>query len=173
MTSLEPQKVVFLLWAQSKVMRTFVNDAFKASFNTMFLIKIDNSLTSHKSEWGLVTLKTHFCGLRSRTRYENTWKLEFFKQTYNNHLQKPILLWHHSRMNESIGSIKSCSSTFLIYSLNLRICYQAIKWKWSFWNRPSKRRAHNVYTILVYSSFYWSLHKPFREMRRIMPWEMM
>ena len=56
MTSSEPQKLVFLLWAQSKVMETIANDVFSwGTTKTTFSIKISNSVTSSNSEWGLVT----------------------------------------------------------------------------------------------------------------------
>ena len=56
MTSSEPQKLVFLLWAQSKVMETIVNNSFSwGTTKTSFSVKIDNSMTSCNSEWGLVT----------------------------------------------------------------------------------------------------------------------
>ena len=56
MASSEPQKIVFLLWAESKVMETIVNKSFSwGTTKTTFSIKIDNSVTSRNSEWGLVT----------------------------------------------------------------------------------------------------------------------
>ena len=57
MMSLEPQKLVFLLWAQSKVMETLVMDIFSwETFKATFSIKINNTVTSHNSKWWLVTL---------------------------------------------------------------------------------------------------------------------
>ena len=74
-TSLGPQKLVFLLWAQIKVLEKFVNDSFSwGTFKITFSIKIDNIVTSNNSGWGLYTSKTYFCGLRSRPRHENASK---------------------------------------------------------------------------------------------------
>ena len=75
MTSSEPQKHVFLLWAQRKVMEIFVNDNFSwGTTKTTISIKIDNSVTSNKSKWGLVTssdLENPLLGFKVSTR---TWK---------------------------------------------------------------------------------------------------
>ena len=74
----EPQKLIFLLWAQSKVIQTIVNDSFSwGTTKTTFSIKIDTNVTSRNSEWGLVTSqisKTHFCCLRSRPRHQKVLK---------------------------------------------------------------------------------------------------
>ena len=87
MTSLEPRKFVFLLWAQSKVMETIVNENFSwGTTKTTFSIKIHNSVTSRNSEWGLVTssdLENTLCGLRSRPRHE-------YVIVFQVNLQKPF-----------------------------------------------------------------------------------
>ena len=83
--SSEPQKLFFLLWAQSKVMETIANDIFSwGTTKTTFSIKIGNSVTPSNSECRLVTCqtsKTHFCGLASRPRHENALKQYFSKWT--------------------------------------------------------------------------------------------
>ena len=118
MTSTEPQKFVFLLWAQSKVMQAIVNDSFSwGTIKTTFSIKIDNSVTSHNREWRLVRssdLENIILWFNVKTKTWKRIKAIVFQVT----LQKPffkeklILLWRYSRMNESIESIQSCPSTF-------------------------------------------------------------
>ena len=54
-TTLGRQKLVFLLWAQIKVLEKFVNDSFSwGTFKITYSIKIDNIVTSNNSGWGLV-----------------------------------------------------------------------------------------------------------------------
>ena len=78
MTSSEPQKLVFLLWAQSKVMETIVNDSFleellKQHFQSK-LITLWRHAIVNEGLWRHQPLKTHFWGLRSRPRHENALK---------------------------------------------------------------------------------------------------
>ena len=71
-TSLGPQKLVFLLWAQIKVLEKFVNDSFSwGTFKITYSIKIDNIVTSNNSGWGLVRalyLKNIFLWFKVKTK---------------------------------------------------------------------------------------------------------
>ena len=106
MTSSEPQKLVFLLWAQSKVMETIVNNSFSwGTTKTSFSVKIDNSMTSCNSEglWRHQTSKTYFCGLMSRPRHENTQlnlQKHFFKKNcyYCDVIQEWTKAWKVSKV---------------------------------------------------------------------------
>ena len=118
MTSSEPQRLVVLLWAHSKVMETNVNDSFSwGTTKTTFSIKIDNSMTARNSECGLVTssgLENTLLWFKIKTK---TWK-RIKAIVFQANLQKTffkeklILLWRHSRMYETIESIQSFSNTF-------------------------------------------------------------
>ena len=90
MMSMEPQKLVFLPWAQSKVMETIVNDhIFRGTTETTFSIKVNNSVTSHNSEWGLVTssdLENALLWFKVKTK---TWK-RIKAIVFQVNLQKPF-----------------------------------------------------------------------------------
>ena len=89
-TSSEPQKLIFLLWSQSKVIETIVNDSFSwGTTKTTFSIKIDTIMTSHNSEWGLVTssdLENTLLWFKVKTKTSKSIKAIVFQVN----LQKPF-----------------------------------------------------------------------------------
>ena len=90
MTSSETQKLNFLLWAQSKVIETIVNDSFSwGTTKIAFSIKIKNGVTSCNGEWELVTSSDLENTLLWFKVNSKTWK-HIKAIIFQVNLQKPI-----------------------------------------------------------------------------------
>ena len=78
MMSSEPQKLVFLLWAQSQVLETFVIDIFswetpRQHFQSKLITVWRHTLATN-GLWRHQTLKTYFFSIKSRPGDENVLK---------------------------------------------------------------------------------------------------